>query len=130
MGKALRKSPSCEFTDLHGIASVVYYATFQVSNLAPVKLTYQTLNELGKNPVGKVILFTLLFHPLTSHQATVVSLPTIESSYVNHTAKGIQGFDHPAFPALRVALEVLNGTESYLWVRTMLFSVTKILSIS
>lgn len=71
-----------------------------VSDLAPVKLTYQTLNELGKNPIGK---------------ATVVSLPTIENSYVNHTAKGIQGFDHPAFPALRVALEVLNGTESYLW---------------
>lgn len=128
MGKALRKSPSRGFTDLHGIVSVVY-AAFQVSDLASVKLTYQTLNELGKNPIGKVILFTLLFHSLTPHQATVVSLPTIENSYVNHTAKGIRGFDHPAFPALRVALEVLNGTESYLWVRTMLF-VTKSLSIS
>ncbi|KAL4071016.1 Metalloenzyme, LuxS/M16 peptidase-like protein [Scleroderma citrinum] len=71
-----------------------------VSQLAPMKLTYQTLNELGKNPMG---------------QATVVSLPTIESSYVSHTSKGIQGFDHPEFPALRVTLEVLSGTESYLW---------------
>ncbi|KIJ21665.1 hypothetical protein PAXINDRAFT_63491 [Paxillus involutus ATCC 200175] len=70
------------------------------STLAPIKLTCETLNELGRNPVGK---------------ATVVSLPTIESSYVNHTTKGIQGFDHPEFPALRVTLEVLNAAESYLW---------------
>ncbi|KAF9240861.1 Metalloenzyme, LuxS/M16 peptidase-like protein [Melanogaster broomeanus] len=70
------------------------------SALAPVRLTYETLNELGKNPVGK---------------ATIVSLPTIESSFVNHTTKGIQGFDHPEFPALRVTLEVLNAAESYLW---------------
>ncbi|KAF8844003.1 hypothetical protein BDN67DRAFT_895938 [Paxillus ammoniavirescens] len=70
------------------------------STLAPVKLTCETLNELGRNPVGK---------------ATVVSLPTIESSYVNHTTKGIQGFDHPEIPALRVTLEVLNAAESYLW---------------
>ncbi|KAF9229385.1 hypothetical protein BS17DRAFT_771387 [Gyrodon lividus] len=70
------------------------------STLAPVKLTCETLNKLGRNPIGK---------------ATVVSLPTIESSYVNHTTKGIQGFNHPEFPALRVTLEVLNATESYLW---------------
>jgi len=46
----------------------------------------------------------------------VVSLPTIESSFVNHTTKAIQGFDHPELPALRVALEVLNAAESFLWV--------------
>jgi hypothetical protein len=45
-----------------------------------------------------------------------MSLPTIESSYVTHTTKGIQGFDHLDYPVIRVALEVLNATESYLWV--------------
>jgi len=60
----------------------------------------ETLSEVGKN---------------TSRKAIVMSLPTIESSYVTHTTKGIQGFDHPGYPALRVASEVLNATESYLW---------------
>jgi Zn-dependent M16 (insulinase) family peptidase len=46
-----------------------------------------------------------------------MSLPTIESSFVTHTTKGIQGFDHPDYPVIRVTLEVLNATESYLWVR-------------
>ena len=45
-----------------------------------------------------------------------MSLPTIESSYVMHTTKAIQGFDHPEYPVIRVAAEVLNATESYLWV--------------
>jgi hypothetical protein len=45
-----------------------------------------------------------------------MSLPTIESSYVTHTTKSIQGFNHPEYPVLRVALEVLNATEGYLWV--------------
>ena len=44
-----------------------------------------------------------------------MSLPTIESSYVTHTTKGLQGYSNPNYPALRVALEVLNATESYLW---------------
>ncbi|KAH7911953.1 Metalloenzyme, LuxS/M16 peptidase-like protein [Hygrophoropsis aurantiaca] len=70
------------------------------SDLAPLRLSCDTLSKLGQNPVIK---------------ATVVSLPTIESSFVNHTAKGIRGFDHPEYPALRVALEVLNAAESYLW---------------
>jgi Zn-dependent M16 (insulinase) family peptidase len=47
----------------------------------------------------------------------VVTLPTIESSFVNHIGKGIQGFNHPDYPALRVATEVLSATESFLWVR-------------
>jgi hypothetical protein len=46
-----------------------------------------------------------------------MGLPTIESSYVCHTTRSIRGFGHPEYPALRVALEVLNATESYLWVR-------------
>jgi len=47
--------------------------------------------------------------------AIVVTLPTIESSFVNHIGKGIEGFDHPDYPALRVASEVLSATESFLW---------------
>lgn len=77
-----------------------YFGSLPKSHLTPVRLTYETLNDLGRNPAGK---------------ATVISLPTIESSFVSHTTRGIQGFDHPEFPALRVALEVLNATESYLW---------------
>ena len=45
-----------------------------------------------------------------------MSLPTIESSFVTHTTRGIQGFNHTEYPAIRLALEVLNATESYLWV--------------
>lgn len=45
-----------------------------------------------------------------------MSLPTIESSYATHSTKGIQGFNHPEYPTVRVTLEVLNATESYLWV--------------
>jgi len=44
-----------------------------------------------------------------------MSLPTIESSFVTLTTKGIQGFDHAEYPVVRLAMEVLNATESYLW---------------
>jgi len=65
-----------------------------------VLLASETLNDLGKNPVKKSV---------------VLSLPTIESTYVNHTTMGIQGFTNPESPALTVALEALNATEGYLW---------------
>jgi len=68
--------------------------------LSPVPLTSDTLSNVGKNP---------------SKHAIVVTLPTIESSFVNHIGKGIQGFDHPDYPALRVAAEILSATESFLW---------------
>ncbi|KAF8735471.1 hypothetical protein AX14_001971 [Amanita brunnescens Koide BX004] len=68
--------------------------------LLPVPLAIAKLSEVGKNPVKK---------------AVVMSLPTIESSFVSHTAKGIAGINHPDYPVLRVAVEVLNATESYLW---------------
>ncbi|KZT05962.1 uncharacterized protein LAESUDRAFT_701454 [Laetiporus sulphureus 93-53] len=77
-----------------------YFEQLPATELAPVTLAIDTLSSLGKNPVKK---------------AVVVSLPTIESSYVAHTTKGIQGFAHPDYPALRVASEVLNATESFLW---------------
>jgi len=68
--------------------------------LLPVPVTSDTLSKVGKKPVK---------------QAIVVTLPTIESSFVNHIGKGIQGFNHPDYPALRIASEVLCATESFLW---------------
>ncbi|KAJ8521451.1 hypothetical protein ONZ45_g1850 [Pleurotus djamor] len=68
--------------------------------LSPVPLASQTLSELGQTP---------------SRKAVVMSLPTIQSSYVMHTTKGLLGFDHPEYPAVRVAMEVLNATEGFLW---------------
>ncbi|KAI0051676.1 hypothetical protein FA95DRAFT_1586997 [Auriscalpium vulgare] len=70
------------------------------SDLDPVPLSVGTLSKIGKRP---------------SKKAVVVTLPTIESSYVSYTAKGIQGFNHPDYPSLRVTMEVLSATESYLW---------------
>ena len=46
-----------------------------------------------------------------------MSLSTTETSYAMHTTQCIQGFDHVDFPVLRLAIEVLNATEGFLWVR-------------
>ncbi|EIN14202.1 hypothetical protein PUNSTDRAFT_49027 [Punctularia strigosozonata HHB-11173 SS5] len=70
------------------------------SSLDAVPTASDTLSSLGKNP---------------SRKAEVLSLPTIESSYVCHTSIGMRGFTDVRYPALRIALEVLNATESYLW---------------
>jgi hypothetical protein len=79
---------------------------------------------VGKN-ISKKVILALRFETLSSYliylQAIVMSLPTIESSFVTHTTKGIQGFDHSERPAIRVALEVLNATEGYLWVWYFVF---------
>ncbi|KAJ7169964.1 Metalloenzyme, LuxS/M16 peptidase-like protein [Mycena filopes] len=77
-----------------------FESSLPATPLSPVPLASETLSELGEEPVTKAI---------------VMSLPTIESSYVTHSAKAIKGFNHPEYPAFRVALEVLNATESYLW---------------
>ncbi|KAF9270307.1 hypothetical protein L218DRAFT_952466 [Marasmius fiardii PR-910] len=77
-----------------------YFHSIPEGPLAPVPLSSRTLSPVGQKPVKKAI---------------VMSLPTIESAYVTHTTQGIQGFDHPEYPAFRVALEVLNATESFLW---------------
>lgn len=76
----------------------------QTSPLSAVPLSSGTLSELGRKPVRK---------------AVVLGLPTIESSYATHTTKCIQGFDNPEYATLRVTLEVLNATESYLWVSAL-----------
>ncbi|KAG9126853.1 hypothetical protein FRC07_001710 [Ceratobasidium sp. 392] len=76
------------------------FEAVEVDHLEPISWSKNVLSSLGKNPTKK---------------AVVVSLPTIESSYATHTSKSIIGFDHPEFPALRLACEVLDGTESFLW---------------
>ncbi|KAH9818516.1 zinc metalloprotease [Melampsora americana] len=50
-----------------------------------------------------------------SGKAIVMSMPSIESSFAYHVAKGPQGFDHTDRPALAVAISVLNAMEGYLW---------------
>ncbi|KAE9411017.1 hypothetical protein BT96DRAFT_952834 [Gymnopus androsaceus JB14] len=77
-----------------------YFRSIPEVPLSPVPLSSESLSAVGLTPKKK---------------ALVMSLPTIESSYVMHTTKGIKGFNHPDYPAFRVALEVLNATESYLW---------------
>lgn len=69
-------------------------------DLEPVTFSSDVLSELGRSPEKKAI---------------IMALPTIESSFVTHTSKGIQGFSNAEYPAMRVALEVMNATESYLW---------------
>lgn len=78
----------------------------QETALKPIVTSNETMSDIGKNP---------------SNKAIVVGLATIESSFTNHISKGIQGFKHHEFPALRVALEVLNASEGYLWVGLFLF---------
>ena len=85
----------------HMFRSNLLTPAYQETPLTPIVTTNETLSDIGKNP---------------SKKAVVVALPTIESSFTNHISKGIQGFKHPEFPALRVALEVLNASEGYLWV--------------
>ncbi|KZV77044.1 hypothetical protein PENSPDRAFT_645781 [Peniophora sp. CONT] len=68
--------------------------------LAPLPFSDQTLSKVGRKPVKR---------------AVVVSLPTIESAFVSYTGAGIRGWQHEDYPALRVAIEVLGATESFLW---------------
>ncbi|KAG8934411.1 hypothetical protein FRC02_010045 [Tulasnella sp. 418] len=70
------------------------------TRLEPPPFSRDYLTELGKAP---------------SKKAVVVTLPTIESSYGVHTAKGLAAWDHPEYPALRVACKVLDGQGSMLW---------------
>ena len=71
---------------------------------ARVRWAHETRSELGRNP-GK--------------KAVVLSLPSIESSFVSYYARGLTGFSESDYPALRIAAEVLNATEGYLWVRVV-----------
>lgn len=77
-----------------------HFSTENNKPLAPVPWVKDFKLPLGQNP---------------SKKAVVVPLPSIESSFSVHTAKGVEGFDHPDIPALMVTLGTLNALESYLW---------------
>ncbi|KAH8114464.1 Metalloenzyme, LuxS/M16 peptidase-like protein [Phellopilus nigrolimitatus] len=68
-------------------------------HLNPIKLANETLNAIGRNP---------------QKRAVIVSLPHGENSFATFTAKGVQGFQNAEYPALGLALEVLNATGGYL----------------
>ncbi|CUA75460.1 putative protein C3H1,02c [Schizosaccharomyces pombe 972h-] [Rhizoctonia solani] len=72
----------------------------KADSLEPTLWSKDVLSSLGKNPRKK---------------AVVVSMPTIESSYAMHTTQSGVGFNHVDYPALRLACEVLDGIESFLW---------------
>ncbi len=59
-----------------------------------------------------------------------MSLPTIETSFAIHTTKGIQGFDHVEYPVIRLALEILNAMEGYLWVSASSFTAVEIIELT
>jgi len=77
-----------------------HFSNLNQKILEPVPFSDKTLSAVGKKPANK---------------ALVVSLSTIESSFVCHISKGVQGFNHPDLPTLRITLSMMNATESYLW---------------
>ncbi|CAE6520523.1 unnamed protein product [Rhizoctonia solani] len=79
------------------------FQQIKADSLEPVSWSKDVLSSLGKDPKRK------------ASPAVVVSMPTIESSYALHTTQAVVGSDHPDYPALRLACEVLDGIESFLW---------------
>jgi len=77
-----------------------HFESLEPAKLEKPLLGNAVLTSDGERPSGKVLL---------------MSMPSIESSYAYHVAKGPQGFDHPDNPALVVAISVLNAMESFLW---------------
>jgi hypothetical protein len=59
----------------------------------------------------------LELHSYRDAQALVVAMSTIETSFAILSTKSISSALHEDFAALRVAIEVMNATESFLWVR-------------
>ena len=61
-----------------------------------------------------------------------MGLPTIENSWAILATKGIQGFDHAEYPAIGLALEILNASEGYLsaslYVKSLSRSLTRLYS--
>ncbi|SGY31172.1 BQ5605_C002g01214 [Microbotryum silenes-dioicae] len=73
---------------------------FSHSELVPVKLSQHALSLLGREPSKKVVIF---------------GLPSIESSFGFHLAKGPNDWNHADQPALTVARAILNAQEGFLW---------------
>jgi Zn-dependent M16 (insulinase) family peptidase len=70
-------------------------------SLSPIVKLGERLSDAGKNP-GKL--------------AYVIPMPTIDSSFANSSAKGLDSYDHPQLPALMVAMAYMNAVEGPLWV--------------
>ncbi|KAI9797030.1 MAG: hypothetical protein M1833_005863 [Piccolia ochrophora] len=68
--------------------------------LNPLDSRYARLSPLGRNP---------------KELAYIVPMSTVDSSFSHHTARGVNSFDHPQLPALRVALSYLDATEGPMW---------------
>ncbi|KAJ5610458.1 hypothetical protein N7510_007177 [Penicillium lagena] len=46
----------------------------------------------------------------------IVPMPTVDSSYLYATGRGLDSYDHPKLPALLVAIAYMNAVEGPLWV--------------
>ncbi|CAG8543440.1 8472_t:CDS:10 [Ambispora gerdemannii] len=68
--------------------------------IEPVHLAQEVLTESGKHPGNK---------------GYVISLPTIESTFSVHVAKGITEFNSPDLAPLIVLCELLDAMEGILW---------------
>ncbi|KAE8250209.1 hypothetical protein A4X13_0g4900 [Tilletia indica] len=66
----------------------------------PIQWSRNVLSDLGKQP---------------ARSGLICSLPTIESSYAVFSAKSMDSYDDPDYPAMTAALAVMNAMESYLW---------------
>jgi len=76
------------------------YESVPLSTLSPVPWQHQHLSEIGKEPATKAI---------------VLSLPTVESSFAVHVTRMFRGWDHRDSAIIKLACEVLEGSESFLW---------------
>ncbi|KAF3481641.1 cytoplasm protein [Arthroderma uncinatum] len=93
--------------DLEKLANPVSsWATFvdgldTSKQLKPIIKVAERLSDAGKNP---------------GRHAYVVPMKTIDSSYADTSAKGLDAYDHPKLPALLVAIAYMNSSEGPLWV--------------
>ncbi|EJU02584.1 hypothetical protein DACRYDRAFT_21645 [Dacryopinax primogenitus] len=76
------------------------FRSLPLTKLTPISWIRESLSDLGRNPAKKGV---------------VVTIPSIESSYSIHSTKSLPSWDHPDYAAMRVAVEVLEGMESFLW---------------
>ena len=68
--------------------------------MVPVKLARSVLSELGQKPRKKML---------------VIGVPSIESSFAYHIAKGPSDWLAEDQPALTTARAILNQMEGHLW---------------
>ncbi|KAF9015263.1 Metalloenzyme, LuxS/M16 peptidase-like protein [Cyathus striatus] len=127
LAKQLQENPNDVIADFQKIRSCItdpsgirFSVTGNIMKLEKPRSTWGRYftsvlpkGELSSIPLASETLSAVGSH--TARKAIVMSLPTIESSFVTHSTNSICGFDHPEYPVVRVALEVLNATESYLW---------------